>query len=148
MTDFIRQLADEAGQHYTKSSVRLRGSGGKNDGINDMIRRKGGRGSGSLDPESLDAQIREAAAANNVFGDVDDQIRGSTGRICTGISSGQAPSINTELAGRISQALMEGGADDQTAWVKAAEDMEKYGLDTNLADQVSQKIIAARGGNV
>nr|CRY94435.1 hypothetical protein [uncultured prokaryote] len=133
MTDFIRQLADEAGQHYTKSSVRLRGSGGKNDGINDMIRRKGGRGSGSLDPESLDAQIRKAAAANNVFGDVDDQIRGSTGRICTGISSGQAPSINTELAGRISQ---------------AAEDMEKYGLDTNLADQVSQKIIAARGGNV
>lgn len=133
MNDFIRQLADEAGQHYTKSSVRLRGSGGKNDGINDMIRRKGGRGSGSLDPESLDAQIRKAAAANNVFGDVDDQIRGSTGRICTGISSGQSPSINTELAGRISQ---------------AAEGLEKYGLDTDLADQVSQKIIAARGGNV
>lgn len=43
---------------------------------------------------------------------------------------------------------MEGGADDQTAGVKAAEDMEKCGLDTNLADQVSQKIIAARGGNV
>ena len=112
MADFIRQLADEAGQHSTKASVRLRGSEGKNDGINDMIRRKGGRGSGSLDPESLDAQIRKAAAANNVFGDVDDQIRGSTGRICTGISSGQAPSINMELAGRISQALLEGGADD------------------------------------
>ena len=61
---------------------------------------------------SLYDQIRKAAAANNVLGDVDDQIRGSTGRICTGISSGQAPSINTELAGRISQALLEGGADD------------------------------------
>ena len=79
---------------------------------------------------------------------MDDQIRSSTGRIRTGTSSGRAPSINTELSGRISQALMEGGADDQTAWVKAAEDMEKCGLDTNLADQVSQKIIAARGGNV
>lgn len=112
MTDFIRQLADEAGQHYTKSSVRLRGSGGKNDSLNDMIRRKGGRGSGSLDSENLDAQIRKAAAANNVFGDVDDQIRGSTGRIRTGISSGQAPSINTELAGRISQALLDGGGNE------------------------------------
>lgn len=89
MNDFIRQLGDEASQHYTKSSVRLRGSGGKNDSLNDMIRRKGG--SGTLDPERLNSQIRKAAAANNVFGDVDDQIRGSTGRIRTGISSGQAP---------------------------------------------------------
>lgn len=116
MNDFIRQLGDEASQHYTKSSVRLRGSGGKNDSLNDMIRRKGGRGSGSLDSENLDAQIRKAAAANNVFGDVDDQIRGSTGRIRTGIrtgiSSGQAPSINTELAGRISQALLDGGGNE------------------------------------
>lgn len=112
MADFIRQLADEESRPYTKSFVRLRGSGGKNEGINDMIRRKGGRGFGSLDSENLDAQIRKAAAANNVFGDVDDQIRGSTGRIRTGISSGQAPSINTELAGRISRAMMEGGADD------------------------------------
>lgn len=112
MNDFIRQLGDEASQHYTKLSVRLRGSGGKNDSLNDMIRRKGGRGSGSLDSENLDAQIRKAAAANNVFGDVDDQIRGSTGRIRTGISSGQAPSINTELAGRISQALLDGGGNE------------------------------------
>lgn len=112
MNDFIRQLGDEASQHYTKSSVRLRGSGGKSDSLNDMIRRKGGRGSGSLDSENLDAQIRKAAAANNVFGDVDDQIRGSTGRIRTGISSGRAPSINTELAGRISQALLDGGGNE------------------------------------
>lgn len=112
MTDFIRQLADEAGQHYTKSSVRLRGSGGKNDGINDMIRRKSGRGSGALTPESLNSQIRKAAAANNVSGDMGDQIRGSTGRIRTGTSSGQTPSINTELAGRISQALLDGGGNE------------------------------------
>lgn len=112
MADFIRQLAAEAGRPYTKSSVRLRGSGENNGGINDAIRRKGGRGSGSLDPENLGSQIRKAAAANNVSGDVDNQIRGSTGRIRTGTSSGQAPSINTELAGRISQALLEGGAAD------------------------------------
>lgn len=112
MNDFIRQLGDEASQHYTKSSVRLRGSGGKNDSLNDMIRRKGGRGSGTLDPESLDFQIRKAAAANSLFGDVGDQIRGNTGRIRTGTSSGQAPSINTELAGRISQALLDGGGNE------------------------------------
>lgn len=112
MADFIRQLVDEEGRTSIKVSRSLRRPGENNDSINDMIRRKGGRGAGSLDPESLDAQIRKAAAANNVFGDVDDQIQGSTGRICTGISSGQAPSINTELAGRISQALLEGGADD------------------------------------
>lgn len=101
MNDFIRQLGDEASQHYTKSSVRLRGSGGKNDSLNDMIRRKSGRSSGALDPESLNSQIRKAAAANNIPGDMDDQIRSSTGRIRTGTSSGRAPSINTELSGRI-----------------------------------------------
>lgn len=148
MADFIRQLADEAGRTSVKASYSLRRPGENNDGINAQIRRKGGRSSGALDPESLNSQIRKAAAANNIPGDMDDQIRSSTGRIRTGTSSGRAPSINTELSGRISQALMEGGADDQTAWVKAAEDMEKCGLDTNLADQVSQKIIAARGGNV
>lgn len=31
---------------------------------------------------------------------------------------------------------------------EAAKAMEKYGLDTELADQVSQKIIAARGDDV
>ena len=148
MADFIRQLADEAGQTSVKASSSLRRPGENNGSINDAIRRKGSRGSGSLDPESLNSQIRKAAAANNIPGDMDDQIRSSTGCIRTGTSSGRAPSLNTELAGRIRQVLMEGGADDQTAWVKAAEDMEKYGLDTNLADQVSQKIIAARGGNV
>lgn len=148
MDKFIRQLADEAGQTSVKASYSLRRPGENNDGINAQIRRKSGRSSGALDPESLNSQIRKAAAANNIPGDMDDQIRSSTGRIRTSTSSGRAPSINTELSGRISQALMEGGADDQTAWVKAAEDMEKCGLDTNLADQVSQKIIAARGGNV
>lgn len=148
MADFIRQLADEAGRTSVKASCSLRSPRENNDCINAQIRRKSGRGSGALDPASLNSQIRKAAAANNIPGDMDDQIRSSTGRIRTGTSSGRAPSLNTELAGRIRQALMEGGADDQTAWVKAAEDMEKYGLDTNLADQVSQKIIAARGGNV
>lgn len=112
MDDFIRQLADEAGQTSVKMTYSLQRPGENNYSLNAQIRRKSGRGSRSLDPESLDAQIRKAAAANNVFGDVDDQIRGSTGRIRTGTSSGQAPSINTELAGRISQALLEGGADD------------------------------------
>lgn len=148
MADFIRQLADEAGQTSVKMTYSLQRPGENNDSLNAQIRRKSGRSSGALDPESLNSQIRKAAAANNIPGDMDDQIRSSTGRIRTGTSSGRAPSINTELSGRTSQALMEGGADDQTAWVKAAEDMEKCGLDTNLADQVSQKIIAARGGNV
>ncbi len=112
MADFIRQLADEAGRTSVKASCSLRSPGENNDGINAQIRRKSGRGSGSLDSENLDAQIRKAAAANNISGDMGDQIRGSTGRIRTGTSSGQAPSINTELAGRISQALLEGGTDD------------------------------------
>ncbi|MBP3672553.1 MAG: hypothetical protein J6J18_01855 [Oscillospiraceae bacterium] len=112
MADFIRQLADEADRHYTKASVRLRGSGENNGSINDAIRRKGGRGSGALAPESLNSQIRKTAAANNISGDMGDQIRGSTGRIRTGTSSGQAPSINTELAGRISQALLDGGGNE------------------------------------
>ena len=110
MADFIRQLADEAGRTSVKASCSLRRPGENNDSINAQIRRKGGRGSGALAPESLNSQIRKAA--NNVSGDMDDQIRGSTGRIRTGTSSGRAPSINTELAGRISQALLEGGADD------------------------------------
>ena len=116
MADFIRQLADEAGRTSVKASCSLRRPGENNGSINDAIRRKGGRGSGSLNPENLDSQIRKAATANNVFGDMDDQIRGSTGRIRTGIrtgtSSGRAPSINTELAGRISQALLDGGSNE------------------------------------
>lgn len=106
MADFIRQLADEAGRTSVKASCSLRSPGENNDGINAQIRRKSGRGSGALAPESLNSQIRKAAAANNISGDVGDQIRGSTGRIRTGTSSGQTPSINTELAGRISQALL------------------------------------------
>lgn len=106
MADFIRQLADEAGRTSVKASCSLRRPGENNDGINAQIRRKSSGASAALSPESLNSQIRKAAAANNVFGDMGDQIRGSTGRIRTGTSSGQAPSINTELAGRISQALL------------------------------------------
>ena len=112
MADFIRQLADEAGRTSVKASCSLRSPGENNDGINAQIRRKSGRGSGALAPESLNSQSRKAAAANNIFGDVGDQIRGSTGRIRTGTSSGQTPSINTELAGRISQALLDGGSNE------------------------------------
>ena len=99
MADFIRQLADEAGRTSVKASCSLRRPGESNGSINDAIRRKGGRGSGSLNPDNLDSQIRKTAAANNIPGDMDDRIR-------TGTSSGRAPSINTELAGRISQALL------------------------------------------
>ena len=106
MADFIRQLADEAGRTSVKASCSLRRPGESNGSINDAIRRKGGRGSGALNPDNLDSQIRKTAAANNIPGDMDDQIRSSTGRIRTGTSSGRAPSINTELAGRISQALL------------------------------------------
>lgn len=107
MADFIRQLADEAGRTSVKASCSLRRPGENNGSINDAIRRKGGQCCcGSLNPDNLDSQIRKTAAANNIPGDMDDQIRSSTGRIRTGTSSGRAPSINTELAGRISQALL------------------------------------------
>lgn len=112
MADFIRQLADEAGRTSVKASCSLRRPGENNDSLNAQIRRKSGRGSGTLDPERLNSQIRKAAKDNNVFGDMDDQIRGSTGRIRTGTSSGRAPSINTELAGHISQALLDGGGNE------------------------------------
>lgn len=112
MDEFIRQLADEAGQTSVKMTYSLQRPGENNDGINAQIRRKSCRSSGALDPESLNSQIRKAAAANNIPGDMDDQIRGSTGRIRTGTSSGRAPSINTELAGHISQALLDGGGNE------------------------------------
>lgn len=66
MADFIRQLADEAGRTSVKASCSLRRPGESNGSINDAIRRKGGRGSGSLNPDNLDSQIRKTAAANNI----------------------------------------------------------------------------------
>lgn len=108
MADFIRQLADEAGRTSVKTSARLRSSGENNDSINAQIRRKSGRGSGALDPENLNSQIRKAAAANNVSGDADDQIQSSPIRFRTGTTGGRAPSLVDEnLADLICQALLE-----------------------------------------
>ena len=71
----------------------------------------------------------------------------TTSRPQTDDSRKNAPinsAIRAEL--RSTDVLQEMGR--SAAEAKAAEDMEKYGLDTDLADQVSQKIIASRGGNV
>lgn len=113
MGDFIRQLAKEAGRTSVKASCSLRRPGENNDSINAQIRRKSGRVAGALDPEDLDSQIREAATANDLSINADNQIQGGPVRICTGTTGGRRPSITEEnLSDLIVQALLDGGAYD------------------------------------